>query len=600
MNLHIKNIALAILALVALSACQVGFVPEGVKEQKPLQNFQEVAWLRDAMYTSVRVAESPANLFLGDAQADLYHLTASDNGANSPFFEWNRSQLIDNDRIAGYFGAFATIIKDANYFIMRIDEFKADTVKYNKLKPEEQNKIKEYVAEARTLRALANYRLMCRFSKRYDANANLPGIILVKEYDPLLQKSAKKRATQKEVYDYCISELEAAAKDLPDRDEVELKDDNSIPCYIHRDYAFAVMARIYLEMHEYDKAIEAVDEFIDKPEYQLSDGSMASFKKIWIDESSSEIMVKTFANKQVGGIRGILHGLSFYSGERYDEEDRKVKAILREYATPTWYPNQYLLDLYGPKDYVTAAGAEKDLRMQIDKKHQTTLGSWFEESWGTSPNKGRDLSSNSTESKDVTVFYPKEKKNQSAKPQAWTDLYLTMTFVSKFRGNPALNRNEAKNQFSYAHTTHLFDIAEAYLIKAEAQAWKGDVAGAKKTIEKLRGSRGLTDQLINADTQEAMKQIVMDERTREMIGMGTRMTDLKRWNMPMSRKGKGIQKLLLTDPYGPREIYVHDKKEFMDLEVSPDKPEFIWELPVQDRNTLPDLEENWPDPDKKK
>ena len=38
----------------------------------------------------------------------------------------------------------------------------------------------------------------------------------------------------------------------------------------------------------------------------------------------------------------------------------------------------------------------------------------------------------------------------------------------------------------------------------------------------------------------------------------------------------------------------------MDLEVSPDNPEFIWELPVQDRNTLPDLEENWPDPDKKK
>ena len=558
MNLHIKNIALAILALVALSACQVGFVPEGVKEQKPLQNFQVVAWLRDAMYTSVRVAESPANLFLGDAQADLYHLTASDNGANSPFFEWNRSQLIDNDRIAGYFGAFATIIKDANYFIMRIDELKADTAKYNKLKPEEQNKIKEYVAEARTLRALANYRLMCRFSKRYDANANLPGIILVKEYDPLFQKTAKKRATQKEVYDYCISELEAAAKDLPDRDEVELKDVNKIPYYIHRDYAFAVMARIYLEMHEYDKAIEAVDEFIDKDEYKLSDGSMASFKKLWVDESSSEIMVKTFANKQVGGVRGILHGLFFFAGEDYNEKTGKIEPVLQEYVSPTWYPNQYLLDLYGPKDYVAAAGAAKDLRMQIDKDHQTTEGSWFEEPWHYSPNKGRNLSSNSDKLEDVPVVYPKKRKNPIGPGPG---KYLTMTFVSKFRGNPALNRNEAKNQFSYAHTTHLFDIAEAYLIKAEAQAWKGDVAGAKKTIEKLRGSRGLTDQLINADTQEAMKQIVMDERTREMIGMGTRMTDLKRWNMPMSRKGKGIQKLLLSDPYGPREIYVHDSTE---------------------------------------
>ena len=89
MNLHIKNIVLALFALAALSACQVGFVPEGVKEQKPLENFQEVVWLRDAMYTAVRGAESPGNLFLGDMQADLYQLTSSDNGSLAPFFEWN-------------------------------------------------------------------------------------------------------------------------------------------------------------------------------------------------------------------------------------------------------------------------------------------------------------------------------------------------------------------------------------------------------------------------------------------------------------------------------------------------------------------------------
>lgn len=577
MNLHIKNIVLALFALAALSACQVGFVPEGVKEQKPLENFQEVVWLRDAMYTAVRGAESPGNLFLGDMQADLYQLTSSDNGSLAPFFEWNHGQLVDNSAIAGYFGAFATVIKDANYFVMRVNEFKADSVKYKQLSTEERTKLEGYVGEARTLRALANYRLMCRFSKRYDANANLPGIIIVKEYDPLLVKTNKKRATQKEVYDYCLDELKAAVKVLPDKDDVELKQ-QGIPCYIHRDYAYAVMSRIYLEMHEYDKAIETVDEFINN--YPLGSGSLEDFKKIWIDESSDEIMVKTFATTKVGAVGGILHGLFFQAYDDYDQDKGEVKTVLQEITLPSWYPNQYLLDLYDASNYVSGDDYKNDLRMAINDKGITTYGSWFEEPWGDSPNK-----------KNVLVIYPKQKKNKAKRPQAYTDLYLTMRFVSKFRGNPRLDRNPDNNQFSYAHSTHLFDIAEAYLIKAEAQAWKGDAAGAKVTIEALRTARGLTAPLINADSQDAMKQIVKDERTREMIGMGTRMTDLKRWGDPMSRKGKGIQKLLMSDPYGPREIY--SIGDVLDMVVSPDDEMFIWEFPVQDRATNPDLEPNW-------
>lgn len=576
MNLHIKNIVLALFALAALSACQVGFVPEGVKEQKPLENFQEVVWLRDAMYTAVRGAESPGNLFLGDMQADLYQLTSSDNGSLAPFFEWNHGQLVDNSEIAGYFGAFATVIKDANYFVMRVNEFKADSEKYKQLSKEERTKLEGYVGEARTLRALANYRLMCRFSKRYDANANLPGIIIVKEYDPLLVKTNKKRATQQEVYDYCLDELKAAVEVLPDKDDVELKQDG-IPCYIHRDYAYAVMSRIYLEMHEYDKAIETVDEFINN--YPLGSGSLDDFKKIWIDESSDEIMVKTFATTKVGAVGGILHGLIFQAYDDYDQEKGEVETVLQEITLPDWYPNQYLLDLYDATNYVSGDDYKNDLRMAI-KDGATTYGSWFEEPWGESPNK-----------KGVLVIYPKQKKNQAKRPQYYTDLYLTMRFVSKFRGNPRLDRNPDNNQFSYAHSTHLFDIAEAYLIKAEAQAWKGDAAGAKETIEALRTARGLTAPLINADSQDAMKQIVKDERTREMIGMGTRMTDLKRWGDPMSRKGKGIQKLLMSDPYGPREIY--SIGDVLDMEVSPDDEMFIWEFPVQDRTTNPDLEPNW-------
>ena len=47
----------------------------------------------------------------------------------------------------------------------------------------------------------------------------------------------------------------------------------------------------------------------------------------------------------------------------------------------------------------------------------------------------------------------------------------------------------------------------------------------------------------------------------------------------------------MSDPYGPREIY--SIGDVLDMEVSPDDEMFIWEFPVQDRTTNPDLEPNW-------
>ena len=205
MKRYIKTIGLLILSLVALSACQVGFVPEGVKEQKPLENFQEAKWLRESLYSTLVGAESPSNLFLGDMQADLFHLTASDGNTYFPFYSWNKANLSSNDMIAGYFGSFATIIKDANYFIMRVNEMKANEELMATLSDSEKASLDTYVGEARALRALAHYRLMCRFSKRYsDNDGQEPGIILIKEYDPLLQNTNKKRATQKEVYELSL------------------------------------------------------------------------------------------------------------------------------------------------------------------------------------------------------------------------------------------------------------------------------------------------------------------------------------------------------------------------------------------------------------
>ena len=162
---------------------------------------------------------------------------------------------------------------------------------------------------------------------------------------------------------------------------------------------------------------------------------------------------------------------------------------------------------------------------------------------------------------------------------------LAGIIVSKFRGNPDLDQDRAKKLFSYAHTTHLFDIAEAWLIKAEAEAWSGDVAGAKATLQDFRMARGLGDEL-KATTPDQIKQAVMNERTREMVGMGTRMTDLKRWQVDLDRKGKPAQPALAGKPGA-----LHEKS--LDMHKSHTDKMFIWEFPLQDRFANKELIANW-------
>ena len=556
MKQHIKTLGLLLVSLLALAACKVEFIPEGNKAQTEFKTMQDVKWTREAMFETVRGAESPANLIVGDYQADLYNVVnLRDNGANGKFYDWDEQLLRNADEIASYYGSFCALIKDANYFIMRAEEFMANEELTKSLSDEDKLNIGYYIAEARTLRALGHYRLMVRFSKRYNDGGDL-GIVMMKHYDPLFKDTPKARSTQKEVYEWCLNELAEAAKVLPSKTtykDLTMGETNKIPCYLINDYAYAIRARIFLEMHRYQDAIKEVEEFIDK--YPLATRSLPekddkgnvkdkedpqAFQNIWKYETSTEIMIKTYANKKVGRVGGILHGIGYYKNAfGPGTPDAEV-------ALPVWLPTQYLLDLYTKPIDTETAPETSDWRYT----------NWFES--GTETPNGVKVIVNDA--------------NGAA-------------FVSKFRGNPDLDQNRDKHLFSYAHTTHLFDIAEAWLIKAEAEAWSGDVADAKATLEEFRLSRGLGNPL-KATTQDQIKQAVMNERTREMLGMGTRMTDLKRWEVDLDRNGKPAQSALADTPGA-----LHEKS--LDLTKSHTDKMFIWEFPLQDRFANKELKANW-------
>lgn len=80
----------------------------------------------------------------------------------------------------------------------------------------------------------------------------------------------------------------------------------------------------------------------------------------------------------------------------------------------------------------------------------------------------------------------------------------------------------------------LFRIAEMYLIAAEGYAQSGDLSKANKYLGDLEYMRILTDYTNYTTVNQFMAEL-RKERQREMAGEGTRLFDLKRWHLGVTR-----------------------------------------------------------------
>lgn len=108
--------------------------------------------------------------------------------------------------------------------------------------------------------------------------------------------------------------------------------------------------------------------------------------------------------------------------------------------------------------------------------------------------------------------------------------YYAPAFI-KFPGNPSL---DLTNTNSYKNLPKPFRLSETYLILAEAAAAANDEARANKALNTLRKNRiaGYEDATYAGTT---LVNEIRAERTKELIGEGFRISDLRRWNLGFSR-----------------------------------------------------------------
>ena len=292
---------------------------------------------------------------------------------------------------------------------------------------------------------------------------------------------------------------------------------------LNMDCVTAMEAHVYLQMDDYDNALAKAKTLINNTAYSLVE-SKEELREMWEYDTSDEIIFKFYASTtEIAYQWGYYFFFDYFSG---------TGEFFQIY--PDYIPTQTCVDAFEDED-------------------------WRKSVYLTDCSMNGDFTFKS----DYTLFI----KGLS--------MYARNAYViSKYPGNPDLRTS---NQSNYYNTFKPIRLAEMYLIAAEA-AVQSDATGedaASNWLNPLREHRGLAalETVTLADVQE--------ERYREMMLEGTRLTDLKRWKLPMDR-GECQSGYVGPDDYGAwtNGSYVSDLGT--DLVKESGDYMFVWPIPADE------------------
>ena len=98
--------------------------------------------------------------------------------------------------------------------------------------------------------------------------------------------------------------------------------------------------------------------------------------------------------------------------------------------------------------------------------------------------------------------------------------------------------SNVRRQHGGRQSTYILRKAEAYLIRAEARFWQGDLAGMLEDVNIIRERANAKVTFTMADAQPAGLSMVMDERARELYGEEFRHDEMVRWSVAYAKTGK--------------------------------------------------------------
>lgn len=287
---------------------------------------------------------------------------------------------------------------------------------------------------------------------------------------------------------------------------------------LHKDCVTAMQARVYLLMGEYGEALKKASQLIGNSTYSLA-GSPDEFRKMWEYDESPETLFQFYAStNELAYTWGYYFCSDYYNGTNPDQH----------MMMPDYIPTKTCLDMFEEGDWRRST-------YFVDCSADTPIDGV----WWLPYIKGQGMLAD-----NLVLFY-------------------------KYPGNPDLRTSSSWN---YYNTWKVFRIAEMYLIAAEAalQTPGGDALTPLNALREHRGLEKLEGDVTLKDVQ--------DERYREMLLEGNRLTDIKRWGLDLQR-GEPQTGLLSATGGNPWKQGTFITELDSDLRKEAGHYMFVWPIP---------------------
>ncbi len=384
----------------------------------------------------------------------------------------------------------------------------------------------QFVAEVKFIRAYYYYLLVEQF-----------GDVPIVEDEINTAVTHFERRSEESVYQFIISELEAAESNVPAVAEefgrVTKGAVNNLLALVHLTRGY----KSYAESNDFSLAASLADGVINSGNYSL----LASFEEVFTpgNENNDEIIFSiqydpgTVASLGDGNGQSVHWGWELWTREAGFENGNTTYNWKRSQFAPTQflfslfdtsidsrYDGTFLSVFYATTDDPGVGIEEGDLRVYFPKPDQ--------------PFTEQDSSDFMEEHPNANIItFPRWKQNIENVGGAgkWPMVWKFYDPDARFHGNTTL--------YIGTRDIFLFRLAETYLIAAEAYYNLGDNSTAADRINSVRRRAAIPGNEAAMEIQAADVDLdfILDERARELTG------EYKRW-MDLKRTGKLIERTL--------------------------------------------------------
>lgn len=556
MNKYIlKAIFCSALALPLFTSCELDQFPtDSLTDKESWKTYNDATNQYNGLLAILRSDISGSNAYLTDVMSDLFNqrMTSASYGQEHSW-RFTGSQFGGNAIWANNY----SVILQANFILQNIGKFENSST----LSDQQKANIYNIKATAYFARAYAYSRMVTRYCKDYEPEtaANELGLPIV---ETVSSEAKPARASLQTTCDTIEANLNHAMTYFDKVAEYNegVKPTARIESSIYKpnaDCVTALRARFYLYEHKFDQAIEEAETI--RNTYSLASGSREMLN-LWILDEGSEIIYEPLQTPdELSGSYGIFLSYNLVTSDLSNTEFKGMN--------PDFLPTKGLVDLYSDQDVRRKVyfSYPKDGYNTFNLGFGTQSGYQlltFDQLLGVSA----DISTTSGDTESGVVF-------------------------TKYVGNPTLRKQNVWYAQNY-NMTKAFRASEAYLIIAEANLRKAnpDEAAARDALNELRRNRfeGETDYDGSADyigdnvTGAALVKVMQDEWTREFVGEGFRLDNLKRWHLGFKRMAaQQFQNPVLVSTHG-----------WQDLEVEANNIRFTWPIPQQETQANKNIKQN--------